>query len=72
MCIANKIWVDKSREFYNISLKSCLERNDIDIYWTRNERKSVVKERFMRTLKNKIYKYLLLYLKMSIMINFQK
>ena len=32
MCIANKIWVDKSREFYNISLKSCLERNDIDIY----------------------------------------
>ena len=34
---------------------SWLERNDIEIYSTDNERKSVVAERFIRTVKNKIY-----------------
>ena len=28
----NKIWVDKSGEFYNRSLKSWLEKNDIEMY----------------------------------------
>ena len=37
---------------------SWLERNDIEIYSTDNERKSVVAERFIRTVKNKIYKYM--------------
>ena len=31
--------------------------SDIEMYWTHNEGKSVVAERFIRTLKNKIYKY---------------
>ena len=35
-----------------------LENNDIEMYSTHDERKSVVAERFMRTLKNKIYKYM--------------
>ena len=39
-------------------MKSWLEDNDIEMYSTHNERKSVVDERFIRTLKNKIYKYL--------------
>ena len=40
-------------------MKSCLEKNAIELYSTRNERKSVaVAERFIRTLKNKIYKYM--------------
>ena len=55
---SNKIWVDKGNEFYNRSLKSWLENNDIEMLSTHNERKSVLAERFIRTLKNKIYKYM--------------
>ena len=54
----NKIWVDKESEFYNRSMKSWLEKNDIEMYSTHNEEKSVVAERFIRTLKNKIYKHM--------------
>ena len=35
-----------------------LKDNNIEIYLTHNERKSVVAERFIRTLKNKIYKHM--------------
>ena len=52
----NKIWVDKGSEFYNISFKKWLQDNDIGMYSTNNEGKSVIAERFIRTLKNKIYK----------------
>ena len=54
----NKIWVDKGSEFYNNSFKKWLQDNDIVMYSTHNEGKSVVVERFIRTLKNKIYKYM--------------
>ena len=54
----NKIWVDKDSEFYNTSFKKWLRDNDIDMYSTNNEGKSVVAERFIRTLKRKIYKYM--------------
>ena len=54
----NKIWVDKGSEFYNTSFKKWLQDNDIVMYSTHNEGKSVVAERFIRTLKNKIYKYM--------------
>ena len=54
----NKIWVDKGSDFYNRSMKSWLEKNDIEMYSTHNEEKSVVAERFIRTIKNKIYKYM--------------
>ena len=50
-------------------MKSWLEKNHIDIYSTRNEGKSVVVERFMRTLKNKICKYMTSVSKMFILIN---
>ena len=53
-----KIWVDKDSEFYNRSMKSLLQYNDIEIYLTRDKVKSVVGERFIRTLKSKIYKYM--------------
>ena len=49
----NKIWVDKGSEFYNISIKSFLQNNDIEIYSAHNEGKSVVAERFIRTWKKK-------------------
>ena len=54
----NKIWVDKGSEFYNASFKKWLQDNDIVMYSTNNEGKSVVAERFIRTLKSKIYKYM--------------
>ena len=46
----NKTWVDKGSEFCN--------DNDTEIYYTHNEGKSVVAERFIRTLKNKIHKHM--------------
>ena len=52
----NKIWVDQGSEFYNHNFKKWLENNDISMYSTYNEGKSVVAERFIRTLKNKMYK----------------
>ena len=55
---SNKIWVDKRSEFYYSSFKKCLKDNDIETYSVHNEGKSVVAERFIRTLKTKIYKYM--------------
>ena len=54
----NKIWVDKWSEFYNAYFKNWLRDNDIVMYSTHNEGKSVVAERFIRTLKGNIYKYM--------------
>ena len=54
----NNIRVDKGSEFYNRSMKSWLEKNDIEMYSIHNKRKSVVAERFIRSLKKKIYKYM--------------
>ena len=54
----NKIWVDKGSELYNAYFKKWLQDNDIVMYSTHNEGKSVVAERFIRTLKGKIYKYM--------------
>ena len=39
-------------------MKSWLDKNNIEMYSTHNDRKSVVAERFIRTLKTKIYKYM--------------
>ena len=56
-CKPNKIWVDQGSEFYNKSFKDFLKINKIETYSTYNEGKSVVAERFIRTLKNKIFKH---------------
>ena len=53
----NKIWVDKGSEFYNAYFKKWL-RDNIVMYSTHNEGKSVVAERFIRMLKSNIYKYM--------------
>ena len=57
----NKIWRDKGSEFYNRSVKSWLQDNNIG--------KSVVPEKFIRTLKNKMYKYTTSISKIAILIN---
>ena len=54
----NKILVGRGCEFYNRSMKSWLEKNDIEMYWTHNEGTSGIAERFIGTLKIKIYKYM--------------
>ena len=54
----NKIWVDQGGEFYNNVFKKWLSDNDIIMYSRYNEGKSVVAERFIRTLKNKLYKHM--------------
>ena len=64
-----KTWVDKGSEFYNRSMKSWLEKNDIEIYSTHNEGKSVIAERFIRALKNKFISIWLQYQKMYLLIN---
>ena len=54
----NKIWVDQGGEFYNNVFEKWLSDNDINMYSTYNEGKSVIAERFIRTLKNKLYKHM--------------
>ena len=54
----NKIWVDQGGEFYNNVFEKWLSDNDINMYSTYNEGKSVAAERFIRTLKNKLFKHM--------------
>ena len=59
----NKIWIDQGSKFYNNSFKDLLKINNIEMYSTCNERKSVVAEGFIRTLKNKMFKHMTAFLK---------
>ena len=55
----NKIWVNQGSEFYSHVFKRWLSRNNTIMYSTTyNEGKSLVAERFIRTLKNKLYKHM--------------
>ena len=54
----NKICVDRGSEFYDDSFRKWLKDNDIEMYSINNEGKFVLAERFIRTLKIKIYKYM--------------
>ena len=54
----NEIWVDKGSQFYNNYFKKRLKDNDIEMYQIHNEEKSVIAERFIRTLKNKTFKHM--------------
>ena len=64
----NKIWVNQDSEFYNNSFKKFLKTNNIEMYSTYNEGKSVVAERFITTLKNKILKHMTAVSKMFILL----
>ena len=46
------MWVDKGKEFYNKDVKDL-----ITLYSTENEEKASVVERWIRTMKEKMYKY---------------
>ena len=47
-----KMWVDKGKEFYNKDVKELIE-----LYSTENEEKSSVVERWIRNMKEKMWKY---------------
>ena len=49
----SKMWVDKGKEFYNKHVKAL----GIQLYFTENEEKSSVVERWNRTTKEKMFKY---------------
>ena len=51
----NRMWVDKGSEFYNRSMESWLQDNDIERNSAHNQGKSVFAERYVRILKNKMY-----------------
>ena len=53
-CKPNKLSVDQGREFHNKLMQEWLGNNDILIYSTYNEGKSVTAERFIKTLKHEI------------------
>ena len=46
------MWTDKGREFYNKDVKGLVE-----LYSTENEEKSSIVERWIRTMKEKMWKY---------------
>ena len=48
----------RQSEFYSRSMKSFFQNNNIEIYSAHNEDKSVIADKFIRTLKNKIYTYM--------------
>ena len=52
----NKLWVDQGKEFYNKLMQESLDNNGILMYSTHNEVNSVIAEKFIKTLKVKIYK----------------
>ena len=54
----DKVRTNQGSEFYNKSFKKMSQDNDIKMYSTFSEGKSVVAEKFIRTLKNKIYKHM--------------
>ena len=47
-----KVWTDKGREFYNKNVMDLIE-----LYSTENEEKSSIVERWIRTIKDKMWKY---------------
>ena len=56
--IANQTKIAYGSAFYKRSVESCLQDNNIEIYSIHIEGKSVVAKKFIRTLKNKIYRYM--------------
>ena len=64
----NKIWVDQGSEFCNKSFRDFLKINNIEMYSTCNEGKSVIAERFIRTLKTRFLNIWQLFQKMFILM----
>ena len=55
-CKSNKLWVDQVREFYNSPMEKWLDDNDILMYLTDNEGKSVLLRGFQELWRLKVIK----------------
>ena len=55
--IPKKLWTDKGKEFYNKKMDDLRKLNNIELYSTENEEKSSIAERWIRTMKEKMFKY---------------
>lgn len=51
------LWTDKGKEFLNKDMSSLLEKHNVHLYWTENEEKSCIVERWNRTIKRIMWKY---------------
>ena len=51
------LWTDKGREFDNVQMKALLKKRNVHLYWTENEEKSSIVERWNRTIKQWMWKY---------------
>ena len=54
--IPSKLWVDNGSEFYNKTFEKLLKSHSIVIYSTYSNNKSVIVERFNRTLKTNMFR----------------
>ena len=52
----NKLCINDEKEFYNNLMQKWLDNNDVLMYSTHSESKSVVAAKFISNLKGKIYK----------------
>ena len=55
-CKPNELCVNQGREFYSKLMQKWLDNDDILMYSTNEEGKSVIAERFINTRKAKLYK----------------
>ena len=51
------LWTDKGKEFNNNLMQELLKKHNVHLYWTENEEKSCVVERWNRTIKRIMWKY---------------
>ena len=64
------MWIDKGSAFYYRSMKSFLQKNNIEMYSMHNEGKSFTADYCtIRILKNKSYTYMTSVSKMCMLIN---
>ena len=51
------LWTDKGKEFDNVQMEALLKSRNVHLYWTDNEEKSTIVERWNRTIKQWMWKY---------------
>ncbi len=51
------LWTDKGTEFTNKAFRAFLAERDVNLYWTENQEKSCIVERWNRTIKSQMWKY---------------
>ena len=58
-CKPKKLWLDQGREICNQIIQESLNNNDVLMYLTHKEGNLVIAEKFIKTLKIKTYKQMI-------------